>query len=88
MEPSWSTPTAHYTYTPNLNSTAATASPSRPSDGTGGSDTAHHRHGEPVNDAPVAQDGSASGDEDAPINGASVATDVDNAAIADLCARH
>jgi VCBS repeat-containing protein len=34
----------------------------------------------PVNDAPVAQDGSASGDEDTPISGQVVATDVDNSA--------
>jgi VCBS repeat-containing protein len=34
----------------------------------------------PVNDAPVAQDGSASGDEDMPISGQVVATDVDNSA--------
>ena len=33
---------------------------------------------EPVNDAPVAQGGSASGNEDTPINGALVATDVDS----------
>ena len=32
----------------------------------------------PVNDAPVAQDGSASGNEDTPINGTLVATDVDS----------
>lgn len=34
-----------------------------------------------VNDAPVAQDGSASGDEDTPIAGSAVATDVDNSAV-------
>ena len=32
----------------------------------------------PVNDAPVAQNGSASGNEDTPINGTLVATDVDS----------
>ncbi len=40
-----------------------------------------------VNDAPVAQDGSASGNEDAPVSGTLVATDVDSPT-PDLCARH
>jgi VCBS repeat-containing protein len=35
---------------------------------------------DPIDDAPVAQGGSASGDEDTPINGQVVATDVDNSA--------
>ena len=36
---------------------------------------------QPVNDPPVAQDGSASGSEDTPVNGTLVATDVDSAAL-------
>ena len=42
---------------------------------------------QPVNDPPVAQDGSASGSEDTPLGGTLVATDVDSAG-ADLRPRH
>ena len=67
-----------YTYTPNPDYNGPTASPSRPATD-GGSNTATiSLTVTPVNDAPVAQDGSDSGNEDTPITGTVVATDVDS----------
>ena len=68
-----------YTYTPNLNFNGTDSFTFTASDGTAGSNTATITLTvNPVNDAPVAQDGSASGNEDTPIGGTLVATDVDN----------
>ena len=76
---SWSTPTARYTYTPNLNFNGTDSFTFTASDGTIGSNTATVTLTvAAVNDAPVAQDGSANGNEDTPISGTLVATDVDS----------
>ena len=66
--PSWSTPTARYTYTPNANFNGTDSFTFTASDGTVDSNTATVTLTvTAVNDAPVAQNGSASGSEDTPI---------------------
>ena len=67
-----------YTYTPNpdFNGTDSFTFPAN--DGAADSNTATISLTSPVNDAPVAQDGSASGTEDTPISGTLVATDVES----------
>ena len=68
-----------YTYTPNPNFNGSDSFTFTANDGTIGSDTATVTLTvNAVNDAPVAQDGSASGNEDTPISGTVVATDVDS----------
>ena len=72
-------PDGSYTYTPNPDFNGADSFTFTASDGTAGSNTATvDLTINPVNDAPVAQDGSNSGNEDTPINGTLVATDVDS----------
>ena len=68
-----------YTYTPNPDFNGSDSFTFTANDGAAGFDTATVTLTvNPVNDAPVAQSGSASGSEDTPINGTLVATDVDN----------
>ena len=68
-----------YTYTPNPNYNGTDSFTFTASDGTAGSNTATVTLTvAAVNDAPVAQNGSASGSEDTPISGTLVATDVDS----------
>ena len=68
-----------YTYTPNLNFNGTDSFTFTANDGTIVSNTATVTLTvTAVNDAPVAQDGSASGNEDTPISGTLVATDVDS----------
>ena len=67
-----------YIYTPNPDFNGGDSFTFTANDGAGGSDTATVTLTvNAVNDAPVAQDGSASGNEDTPISGTVVATDVD-----------
>ena len=71
-----------YTYTPNPDYNGTDSFTFTASDGTIGSNTATVSITvTPVNDAPVAQDGSDSGNEDTPISGTVVATDVDSATL-------
>ena len=68
-----------YTYTPNPNFNGTDSFTFTANDGTADSNTATVTITvNPVNDAPVAQNGSASDNEDTPISGTLVATDVDN----------
>ena len=77
--PSWSTRDGTYTYTPTLNFNGTDSFTFTASDGTIGSNTATVTLTvTAVNDAPVAQNGSANGNEDTPINGTLVATDVES----------
>jgi VCBS repeat-containing protein len=70
-----------FTYTPNANFNGSDSFSYKGYDGSLYSNIAAVQLTvNPVNDAPVAQDGSASGDEDMPISGQVVATDVDNSA--------
>ena len=65
-----------YTYTPNPDFHGSDSFTFTANDGAGGSDTGTITLTvSAVNDAPVAQDGSASGSEDTPISGTVVATD-------------
>ena len=75
-------PDGSYIYTPNLDFNGPDSFTFTANDGTAGSNTATiSLTVNPVNDAPVAQNGSNSGNEDTPINGTLVATDVDSAAL-------
>jgi VCBS repeat-containing protein len=68
-----------YTYTPNLDFNGPDSFTFTASDGTAGSNTATiSLTVNPVNDPPVAQDGTNNGDEDTTIAGTLVATDVDS----------
>ena len=68
-----------YTYTPNPNFNGTDSFTFTASDGTAGSNTATVTLTvAAVNDAPVAQNGSASGNEDTPITGTLIATDVES----------
>jgi VCBS repeat-containing protein len=70
-----------FTYTPNANFNGSDSFRYKANDGSLDSNIAVVQLTvNPVNDAPVAQDGGASGDEDTPISGQVVATDVDNSA--------
>ena len=72
-------PNGTYTYTPNPDFNGSDSFTFTANDGAAGFDTATVTLTvNPVNDAPVAQSGSASGSEDTPIDGTLVATDVDN----------
>ena len=67
-----------YTYTPNPDFNGSDSFTFTANDGSVASNTATVTLTvNPVNDAPVAQNGSASGSEDTPINGTLVATDVE-----------
>ena len=71
-------PNGSYTYTPNPDFNGTDSFTFTANDGAAGFDIATVTLTvNPVNDAPVAQDGSASGAEDTPISGTVVATDVD-----------
>jgi Bacterial Ig domain len=75
-------PDGTFTYTPNANFNGADSFTFLAHDGQLDSNIAtEHVTINPVDDAPVAQDGSASGNEDTPINGTLVATDVDSTAL-------
>src|SRR6185436_3707401 len=68
-----------YSYTPNPNFNGTDSFTFTANDGSVDSNTATiSLTVNPVNDAPVAQDGSASGNEDTPISGTLVATDGDS----------
>ena len=68
-----------FTYTPNADFNGSDFFTFRANDGTADSGSASFTFiVNPVNDPPVAQDGSASGTEDTPVTGTLVATDVDS----------
>jgi VCBS repeat-containing protein len=72
-------PDGSYTYTPEADFNGADSFTFTANDGTASSNTATiSLTVNPVNDAPVAQDGSNSGNEDTAITGTLVATDVDS----------
>jgi large repetitive protein len=72
-------PDGTFSYTPNANFNGTDSFTFQASDGALASNTATVTITvTPVNDAPVAQDGSASGDEDTVITGTAVATDIDS----------
>ncbi|MEJ0074360.1 MAG: Ig-like domain-containing protein [Alphaproteobacteria bacterium] len=72
-------PDGSYSYAPNVDFNGADSFTFTASDGTAGSNAATiSLTVNPVNDPPVAQDGSASGSEDTAISGTLVATDVDS----------
>ena len=71
-----------FSYTPNANFNGADSFTFKANDGSDDSNIATvSLTVDPVNDAPVAQDGSASGNEDTPINGTLAAADVDSASL-------
>jgi VCBS repeat-containing protein len=71
-----------FSYTPNANFNGTDSFTFKANDGSADSNTATiNLTVNPVNDAPVAQNGSASGNEDNTINGTLVATDIDSASL-------